>query len=271
MNHDGIIPVDVKNSDLQQRSIESCSDKHRQLAVHDDPAHSGADRVLYVGVGNVVLARWLPDPQIDNIPCLAASDQQRPCAPSRERPPFAPPSLRDLPTGDLKPLLAAADFFPKGERSLDSHTHSVRVGQTVEFFCDARAQWRMLLSESGRRVAPVLEVVKPNRPPDKFGCLPFVAWPDMRMHERVRIAENVDIHATESRISGPACAFNRRGQEVNIREKLHPFLSRHVSQRLRVRVLSQQHAVAGEKLNVSDDRVSALQLGQHCRVLAARG
>ena len=26
-----------------------------------------------------------------------------------------------------------------------------------------------------------------------------------------------------------------------------------------------------EKLKVSDDRVSALQLGQHCRILAARG
>ena len=75
MDHDGIIPVDVKNSDLQQCSIRGWPDEHCQVIVHDNLAHGGANRVLYVSVRNAMLARWLPDPQIDNISCLTGWSQ----------------------------------------------------------------------------------------------------------------------------------------------------------------------------------------------------
>ena len=58
------------------------------------------------------------------------------------------------------------------------------MGHTVEFFCNAGTQSRMLLAEGGRQVAPVFQVVQPDRPPDELGQFPLVTVPDVRMHKR---------------------------------------------------------------------------------------
>ena len=73
MNEDGVLAVDIKDADLQQRSVAGWPDQHRQLVVHDHAAHRGANRVQHVDIGNAVLTGWRTDPHADNLACLVTS------------------------------------------------------------------------------------------------------------------------------------------------------------------------------------------------------
>jgi hypothetical protein len=67
---DRVVPFDVEDAYLQQRSIGSCSDQHRQVFIYGYLAHRRADGVQDVRVDNIVLPRRLTDSHIDNISCL---------------------------------------------------------------------------------------------------------------------------------------------------------------------------------------------------------
>lgn len=76
MDHDRILAGQVEHADLEESAVGAGSDQHRQVVVHRDPADSVPDRVIDVGAGDPVLARWITDPHLDNVACLAAGRQQ---------------------------------------------------------------------------------------------------------------------------------------------------------------------------------------------------
>jgi hypothetical protein len=45
--------------------------EHRQVVVEEYSSHRVANGMPYVRVGDTVLSRWLTDPRLDNIACLA--------------------------------------------------------------------------------------------------------------------------------------------------------------------------------------------------------
>lgn len=76
VDDDGVVAVDVEDSDLQQCSVGGRSDEHDQVVVQVYASHCVSDRVPYVRVRDVVLSRWRTDPHLGNIACL--DDMPRP-------------------------------------------------------------------------------------------------------------------------------------------------------------------------------------------------
>jgi hypothetical protein len=57
MEDDRVLPVDVEDSDLEQRSVSCRSDEHPRVVVQGDPPHGVANGVPYARVRDPVPAR----------------------------------------------------------------------------------------------------------------------------------------------------------------------------------------------------------------------
>jgi hypothetical protein len=66
-----ITAFDVEDADLEQRPVCCWADEHRQVVIEKYSSHRVPNGMPYVRVGDPVLSRWLADPHLDNIACLA--------------------------------------------------------------------------------------------------------------------------------------------------------------------------------------------------------
>src|SRR5271163_1560694 len=71
MDHDWVVASDVEDADLKQRAVRCWAYEHRQIVVEEYSSHRVANGMPYVRVGDAVVSRWLTDPHLDNIACLA--------------------------------------------------------------------------------------------------------------------------------------------------------------------------------------------------------
>jgi hypothetical protein len=71
VDHDWVVTFDVEDADLEQRSVRCWAYEHRQVVVQKYSSHRVAHGMPYVRIGDPVLSRWLADPHLDNIACLA--------------------------------------------------------------------------------------------------------------------------------------------------------------------------------------------------------
>jgi hypothetical protein len=71
VDHDWVVTFDVEDADLEQRSVRCWAYEHRQVVIEMYSSHRVANGMPYVRVGDPVLSRWLADPHLDNIACLA--------------------------------------------------------------------------------------------------------------------------------------------------------------------------------------------------------
>ena len=70
MDDDRAIGGRAKDAELQWCAVSGRPDDHDQLIALTDRAHHVVDSVPDVLIGDAVLARWLSDPHLDNMPCL---------------------------------------------------------------------------------------------------------------------------------------------------------------------------------------------------------
>jgi hypothetical protein len=71
MDHDWVLAFDVEDADLKQHPVRCWANKHRQVVVEKNSSHRIANGMPCVRLGDPVLSRWLADPGLDNIACLA--------------------------------------------------------------------------------------------------------------------------------------------------------------------------------------------------------
>lgn len=71
MDHDWVVAFDVEDADLEQRSVCCWAYKHRQVVIEKYSSRRVAHGMPYVRLGDLVSSRWLADPHLDNITCLA--------------------------------------------------------------------------------------------------------------------------------------------------------------------------------------------------------
>ena len=82
MDHDWVVAFDVEDADLEQCSVRCWAYEHRQVVIEEYSSHRVANGMPYVRVGDAVLSRWLTDPHLDNIACLADDIVDRTPAPA---------------------------------------------------------------------------------------------------------------------------------------------------------------------------------------------
>lgn len=145
--------------------------------------------------------------------------------------------------------------------------HRVFVRQNAELSRNAFTEARVFGAESALRVSPPAGLVEPDWTGHQLRRLPLIPWPDVRVHERVRVPQHVNVHPSKSRIDRSACALDSRGKQVGISEELHALSSRHLSEGGDCWILPEEHAVPGQELCIPDDREAASKLGEYGRVL----
>jgi hypothetical protein len=123
VDDDGVVAVDIEDSDLQQCSVGGRSDEHDQVVVQVYAPHSVSDRVPYVRVRDLVLSRWRTDPHLDNIACLA--DMSRPGYGGPHGPSCMPPyhGARSRLPELVDRALITTTSSTSGSRAICAHSH----------------------------------------------------------------------------------------------------------------------------------------------------
>jgi hypothetical protein len=73
VDRDWVVAFDVEDADLEQCSVRCWAYEHRQVVIEEYSSYRVANGMPYVRLGDPVLSRWLTDPHLDNIACLAGA------------------------------------------------------------------------------------------------------------------------------------------------------------------------------------------------------
>jgi hypothetical protein len=88
-----IVSAVSKDTHLEECPTDRRTNHHAQVVVHLDSADCVTDRVLHVGIGDVVDSSGLANPHADNVPCLSNQFKQRATRPRLR--PLGLPGLMD--------------------------------------------------------------------------------------------------------------------------------------------------------------------------------